>query len=151
MPNDVILIAAVTIDGLIARHHREVITWSKDIPLFKKQTLGSHVVMGSNTYDALSVELEGRQTIVVHRNDDPATILDAILGDRCYIIGGGKTYARFAPFLTHLYITPHPFVFGKGIPLFDGVIPDLELVFQQMVSVDEKGGIFQYQYRVKKS
>ena len=151
MSKDVILIAAVTIDGLIARHHREVTIWSKDLPLFKEQTLGFHVIMGSNTRDTLSVELEGRQMIVVHRNDDPASNLDAIPGDRCYIIGGGKTYARFAPFLTHLYITPHPLVFGKGIPLFDGVIPDLELVFQQMVSVDEKGGIFQYQYKVKKS
>ena len=151
MPKDVILIAAVTIDGLIARHHREVTTWSKDLPLFKEQTLGFPVIMGSNTYDTLSTELEGRQTIVVHRNNVPASILDAIPGDRCYIIGGGKTYARFAPFLTHLYITPHPLVFGEGIPLFDGAIPDLELVFQQMVSVDEKGGIFQYQYKVKKS
>ena len=151
MPNEVILIAAVTIDGLIARHHHEVTTWSKDLLLFKEQTLGFHVIMGSNTYDTLSTELDGRHTIVVHRNDDPASILDAIPGDRCYIIGGGKTYARFAPFLTHLYITPHPLVFGKGIPLFDGGIPDLELVFQQMVSVDEKGGIFQYQYKVKKS
>ena len=41
MPNEVILIAAVTIDGLIARHHREVTTWSKDLPLFKKQTFGN--------------------------------------------------------------------------------------------------------------
>jgi dihydrofolate reductase len=151
MPKDVILIAAVTIDGLIARHHHEVTTWSKDLPLFKEQTLGFHVIMGSNTHDTLSAELEGRKTIVVHRTDDPASILDTIPGDRCYIIGGGKTHARFAPFLTHLYITPHPLVFGKGIPLFDGVIPDLELVFQEMVSVDEKVGIFQYQYKVKKS
>ena len=98
MPKDVILIAAVTIDGLIARHHREVTTWSKDLPLFKEQTLGFHVIMGSNTHDTLSAELKGRQTIVVHRNNDPASILEAIPGDRCYIIGGGKTYARFAPF-----------------------------------------------------
>jgi len=151
MPNEVILIAAVTIDGLIARHHREVTTWSKDLPLFKEQTLGFHVIMGSNTHATLSAELEDREIIVVHRNDNPASILHTIPGDRCYIIGGGKTYARFAPFLTHLFITPHPLVFGKGIPLFDGEIPDLELVFQQTVSVDEKGGIFQYQYKVKKS
>ena len=151
MPNDVILIAAVTIDGLIARHHREMTTWSKDLPLFKEQTLGFHVIVGSNTHATLSAELDDREIIVVHRNDNPASILDTIPGDRCYIIGGGKTYARFAPFLTHLYITPHPMVFGKGIPLFDGAIPHLELVFQQMVSVDEKGGIFQYQYKVKKS
>ncbi|MBT4555402.1 MAG: hypothetical protein HOC41_06940 [Candidatus Marinimicrobia bacterium] len=78
MPKDVILIAAVTIDGLIARHHQEVTTWSKDLSLFKEQTLGFQVIMGSNTHDTLSAELDGREMIVVHRNDDPASILDAI-------------------------------------------------------------------------
>jgi dihydrofolate reductase len=151
MPKDVILIAAVTIDGLIARHRHEVITWSKDLHLFKEQTLGSNVIMGSNTHNILSTELEGRKTIVIHRNDDPESILKDLSVERCYIVGGGKTYARFAPFLTHLYITPHPLVFGKGIPLFDGLVPDLDLIFQQMVCVDEKDGIFQYQYRVRKS
>ena len=40
MPDEVILIAAVTVDGYIARHELEVTTWSKDLPLFKKQTMG---------------------------------------------------------------------------------------------------------------
>ena len=34
---DVILIAAVTQDGFIARHPKETITWSQDLNLFKKQ------------------------------------------------------------------------------------------------------------------
>ena len=148
MPNEVILIAAVTVDGFIARHNREVTTWSKDLHLFKEQTLGYPVVMGSNTYDTLAAELEGREMIVVHRTDDPESILADIDSDRCFIIGGGKTYARFAPYLTHLYITPHPIVFGNGVPLFDGDIPELNLSFQNMFTIDNKDGIFQYQYKV---
>jgi dihydrofolate reductase len=148
MPNEVILIAAVTVDGFIARHNREVTTWSKDLHLFKEQTLGHPVVMGSNTYDTLAAELEGREMIVVHRTDDPESILADIESDRCFIIGGGKTYARFAPYLTHLYITPHSIVFGNGVPLFDGDIPELNLSFQNMITIDKKDGIFQYQYKV---
>ena len=148
MPNEVILIAAVTVDGFIARHNREVTTWSKDLHLFKEQTLGYPVVMGSNTYDTLAAELEGREMIVVHRIDELESILADIDSDRCFIIGGGKTYARFAPYLTHLYITPHPIVFGNGVPLFDGDIPELNLSFQNMITIDKKDGIFQYQYKV---
>jgi dihydrofolate reductase len=148
MPNEVILIAAVTVDGFIARHNREVTTWSKDLHLFKEQTLGHPVVMGSNTYDTLAAELEGREMIVVHRTDDPESILADIESDRCFIIGGGKTYARFTPYLTHLYLTPHPIVFGNGVPLFDGDIPELNLSFQNMITIDKKDGIFQYQYKV---
>ena len=148
MPNEVILIAAVTVDGFIARHNREVTTWSKDLHLFKEQTLGHPVVMGSNTYGTLAAELEGREMIVVHRTDDPESILADIESDRCFIIGGGKTYARFTPYLTHLYITPHPIVFGNGVPLFDGGIPELNLSFQNMITIDKKDGIFQYQYKV---
>ena len=39
MPKEVILIAAVTIDGYIARHSFEVTSWSKDLKLFKKMRL----------------------------------------------------------------------------------------------------------------
>ena len=148
MPNEVILIAAVTVDGFIARHTHEVTTWSKDLNLFKEQTLGFPVIMGSNTYDTLAAELDGREMIVVHRNNNPESILAAIDSDRCFIIGGGKTYARFLPYLTHLFITPHPFIFGKGIPLFDGEISELNLSFQNKITVDEKDGIFQYHYKV---
>ncbi|MBT3840300.1 MAG: dihydrofolate reductase [Candidatus Marinimicrobia bacterium] len=151
MPNEVILIAAVTVDGFVARHDREVTTWSKDLRQFKEQTLGHPVVMGSNTYDTLAAELEGRRMIVIHRDDNPKEILNNIEDDRCFIIGGGKTYARFASFLTHLYITPHPFIFGKGISLFDEEVSELKLDFQKIISVDEKNGIFQYQYKVLSS
>ena len=75
MPDRVILTAAVTIDGYIARHNLEKVEWSKDLSLFKKQTMGSPVIMGSNTLKTISSELDGRDIILVGRNDEPEATL----------------------------------------------------------------------------
>ncbi len=152
MPDEVILIAAVTVDGFIARHNQEIINWSEDLYLFKEQTFGCPVIMGTNTYQTLSKDLFGREMIVVNRKDDPKKTLNKIQKKKCFIIGGGKTYFRFAPFLTHLYITPHPYVFGKGIPLFSGdSLKEIKIVFKGLIEVDRANGIFQYQYCVQKA
>ena len=42
---DVILTAAVTANGMIARHSNETVEWSADLPLFREQTVGQTVVM----------------------------------------------------------------------------------------------------------
>ena len=150
MPKDIILIAAVTVDGFIARHTQEITSWSEDLHLFKAQTMGSPIIMGSNTHSTLSAALEGRKAIVIHRNDDPQTILSSIQDERCFVIGGGKTYFRFYPYITHIYVTPHPYIFGKGVPLFDGTPEEMSLVFQDLVTVNDKRGIYQYKYKVVK-
>tara|TARA_B100000767_G_C19442424_1_gene400562 strand:- start:80 stop:535 length:456 start_codon:yes stop_codon:yes gene_type:complete len=150
MPKEVILIAAVTIDGFIARHNKEVISWSLDLPLFKKQTLGHSIIMGSNTRKIISKELSGRKNIVVTRTDDPQLVLNNINTPRCFIIGGGITYSRFSPFLTHMYITPHPFIFGKGVRLFEKFTSEINLQFKKIITVDESKGVHQYQYKVEK-
>ena len=144
---DIILIAAITMDGYIAHKSDEVITWSKDLKLFKKQTMGYPVIMGSHTEKTLAVELEGREQIVVHRNDKPEKILGKLNAKKCFIIGGGRTYTKFAPFLTHMYITPHPIVFGKGIQLFSNLEEEIPLKFIRKITVDETNGIFQFQYK----
>tara|TARA_A100001011_G_scaffold80807_1_gene83946 strand:+ start:5917 stop:6372 length:456 start_codon:yes stop_codon:yes gene_type:complete len=151
MPDRVILTAAVTIDGYIARHNLEKVEWSKDLSLFKKQTMGSPVIMGSNTLKTISSELDGRDIVLVGRNDEPEATLKKIYSDNCFIIGGGKTYHRYIDHLTHIYVTPHPYVFGKGVPLFDGEInTEISLDFQNLIEVDRTQGIFQYQYKVKR-
>ena len=149
MPSEIILIAAVTLDGFIARHSSEVTKWTKDLPLFKEQTMGYPVIMGSNTFHTLSNELVGREVVVVHRNDDPREILQNVRSQKCFIAGGGKTYSMFYPFLTHLYITPHPYVFGKGVKLFSDIVNEAEVVFENLIQVNENKGIYQYQYKVK--
>lgn len=149
MPKEIILIAAVTIDGFIARHNKEVTSWSLDLPLFKKQTLGHSIIMGSNTRKIISKELSGRKNIVVTRKNDPELVLNNIVTPRCFIIGGGITYSRFSPFLTHMYITPHPFIFGRGVRIFEKFTNEISLQFQKIIKIDEGKGIYQYQYKVE--
>ena len=150
MPKRVILIAAVTVDGYIARHHKEITTWSRDLHLFKEQTMGSPVILGSNTFDTLSKELNGRENIVVHRDDNPVSVLSKISSNTCFVIGGGRTYLRFIKYITHIYVTPHPYVFGDGISLFyEKHKIELKLKFEELVDVDRDNGIFQYQYSVE--
>ena len=150
MPQKIILIAAVTVDGYIARHSREIIKWSKDLRLFKKQTMGWSLVVGSNTYKTIETELVGRQVFVVHRNNKPDETLSKINQNKCYIIGGGKTFSKYSPFITHLFITPHPYVFGSGVPLFSDKIKEMKLNFIKINIVDQDLGIYQYQYKVIK-
>ena len=69
MPKEVVLIAAVTIDGFIARDNLEITSWSKDLHVFKKQTMGYPVIMGFNTKQTLHGHLKGRETIVINRGD----------------------------------------------------------------------------------
>ena len=75
---DIILIAATTVDGYIARNNFEVTDWSQDLSLFKKQTMGYPIIMGSHTFKTLPKELHGRKPIIVHRNDDPQKIIENI-------------------------------------------------------------------------
>jgi dihydrofolate reductase len=105
--------------------------------------------MGSNTRKIISKELSGRKNIVVTRKDDPEQVLNNIATPRCFIIGGGITYSRFSSFLTHMYITPHPFIFGKGIRIFEKFTNEINLQFQKIMTIDEGRGIYQYQYKVE--
>ena len=104
--------------------------------------------MGSNTYNTLSNDLSDREVIIVHRDDNPEKIINKITSDRCFIAGGGKTYSRFYSFLTHLYITPHPHIFGDGVSLFSEKVNESNLVFERLVEASKENGIYQYQYRV---
>ena len=150
MPGRVILIAAVTVDGYIARHNLEITSWSQDLRLFKNQTMGYPVIMGSNTFETLGNELDGRENIIVGRKDNPSQVLSNIKAEKCFVIGGGKTYFRFLKYITDVFITPHPYVFGSGVPLFSGKnIPEVRLDFERLLEVNKSMGIFQYQYKVK--
>ena len=145
---DVILIAAVTQDGFIARHAHETVNWSKDLYLFKKQTMGWPLIVGSNTFKCLQKELKGRDIIVVHREDNPQKIIENLKTEKCFIAGGGKTNTLLAPHLTHLYLTPHPNIFGSGVRLFSGKTDEMNLIFEEKIPIYEEKGLYQFQYRI---
>lgn len=146
---DVILTAAITVNGMIAHHSEETIRWSEDLHLFRKQTMGHTVVMGSNTEKTLATELDGREVIVMHRDMDPSGVLGAVKTGKCFIIGGSRTYSRFASHLTHLYLTIHPLIFSSdSLPLFSQLDNDMRMEFERMVKVSSGREFYQFQYRV---
>ncbi len=86
----------------------------------------------------------------MHRELDPAGVISRVEDNKCFIIGGARTYSRFAPHLTHLFLTFHPLVMNsKSLPLFSHLDGDLELEFINTVKVDGAPGIYQFQYKVK--
>ena len=144
----VILIAAITVDGYISRHNLDEVDWSLDLPLFKKQTMGHPVIMGVNTKKTLQVDLTGRKEIIVHRKDNPKKILKNIKDETCFVIGGGMTNSLFSPYLTHLFLTIHPLVFGKGVKLFKSLQKEIELTLVRTIEVKGEQFLYQFQYRV---
>ena len=147
----VILICATTLDGFIARNSNEITRWTKDLTLFKKQTIGSTVIVGSKTYKTIQNELKNRNIIVVNRKSDPTTILNKLkeTEDKCFIAGGGKTNSKFNKYITDLYLTPHPLIFGDGVGLFDKSKIELNIELKKTIKVKGVDNLFQYQYIVK--
>ena len=88
--------------------------------------------MGSRTRACITGELKGREIIVFHRKDKPQDILKNLNAKRCFIAGGGKTNSKFISYLTHLFLTPHPMIFGKGVRLFTDAVNEPELLFTKI-------------------
>ncbi len=143
----VLLLAAITIDGKIARGPHEAVDWSsrEDKRMFMRVSQESGVlIMGRSTYETLEQPLPKRLHVVMTHDpallaskpseqveftsDTPAEIV-AKLGARGYetaiLAGGAATYGSFiaAGMVDELWLTLEPLAFGGGISLLgDGAL-----------------------------
>jgi dihydrofolate reductase len=88
-----------------------------ELQLFKRVTMGHHIVMGRKTYESIGRLLPGRTTVIVTRQRDYAipgakiahTLEQAIAlcaGDsEIFVIGGGELYRAAMPLADRLYLT----------------------------------------------
>ena len=133
----VFIIAAVTLDGKIARDGGQVSTaWTSEADKKKFVQLTKEagtIVMGSTTYETIGRPLPGRRTIVISRSkkyegvevtsESPAELITRLGREAVRslaVCGGSSIYTQFmkAGVVTKLYLTIEPVVFGSGIPLF---------------------------------
>ncbi len=133
----VFLIAAMTMDGFIARDEKHAsFGWNskEDKKRFVELTKRAGVViMGSTTYNTLPGLLKERVNIVYSRDKKfegaemtqkaPAELLKELEArgfKEVAICGGSKIYTMFmkAKVVDRIYLTVEPLIFGKGIPLF---------------------------------
>ncbi len=134
----VLLLAALTVDGKIARHAHHFNDWSsrEDKRLFARTSKEAGVViMGRTTYETLPAPLPGRLHVVltsqperaapegVEFTADPPERILARLAHRGYttavLAGGAQTYRAFlqAGLVDELWLTIEPLAFGAGISL----------------------------------
>nr|AIA15182.1 RibD C-terminal domain protein [uncultured bacterium]AIA15224.1 RibD C-terminal domain protein [uncultured bacterium] len=133
----VILIAALSADGFIARNTDELADWtgSEDKKLFVELTKRAGVmVMGRTTFETIGRALPGRQTIVYsHRpleipgvtvtDESPTDLVQRLAAtgqQELAICGGAAVYTQFmqAGVVDELYLTVVPCLFGGGVTLF---------------------------------
>ncbi len=89
----------------------------KELALFKRITMGHHIVMGRNTWESLGRLLPGRTTVIVTRQsgyqasgaiivNSLDSALDACATDNeIFVIGGAQLYAAALPVADRIYLT----------------------------------------------
>lgn len=144
---ELILIAAISIDGFIAPADKETLpstTWTskEDFRFFvKKSKEAGILIMGSKTFDTFKRALPERKIIVMTSQperygdcNDPSLSFtkaspEEILADlskqgceQVAICGGSHIYSLFMQkgLIDRMFLTVEPFVFGEGIKLFSG-------------------------------
>ncbi|MFH1713114.1 MAG: dihydrofolate reductase family protein [Candidatus Jacksonbacteria bacterium] len=168
-----VLIAAVTLDGKIAKSAYHNVNWTskEDKQFFRKETRkAGAVIFGSNTYKAIGKPMPRCLNIIMTRQpqkyqsqtqkgllefttDSPSVILDKLTkrGFKKAIIGGGSAiYSLFlqANLIEEIYLTVAPKIFGKGISLFQDV--EIDEVNWRLIDVGKLGeGEVLMKYKLK--
>lgn len=144
MSMKVILMAALTIDGKIARDEAHFVNWSsrEDKQLYFSTSKRARVViLGHNTYKTLPAPLPGRLHIVLttdpsnkesrpgeveFTNKSPQEIVDDLRArgyTEAVLTGGAQINALFlkSNMVDEIWLTIEPLIFGVGLDLFRGV------------------------------
>jgi dihydrofolate reductase len=141
MKPNISAIAAITIDGKIARHAGHFTDWtSPEDKTFLRSLLDKSdvVVIGNNTYKTAEGPLSKRNCIVFSRavfdmerrrdnlayyNADGPSPIETILEPyrTVALLGGTQVYSYFLErnLVDDLYLTIEPVVFGNGLAIFE--------------------------------
>jgi dihydrofolate reductase len=165
----VILLMAVTADGMIARNSMELIDWTgkadKKYFIHITRDAGA-MIMGSKTFDTIGKVLPGRKNIVMTRdktrtnqgkdliftNQTPKEIINELQAQgfgSVALIGGSVVNTLFMKenLIDEVHITIVPRLFGKGLSLFNEIL-DTQLELIDIQKIDQ--GHVLLKYRVKK-
>lgn len=147
---NIILMAAVTADGKIAKHSDQLANWtsSADKKIFAQVTKDSGaIIMGRVTYETIGRPLPSRLNIIMtstpqnfesipdsleYTNKSPQEIIETLEGknfESVVICGGAKIYSKFLQenLINEIYLTIEPKIFGSGINLFEKIDVDINL------------------------
>jgi dihydrofolate reductase len=105
-----------------------------ELKLFKRLTMGHHIVMGRKTYDSIARLLPGRTTVIVTRRSDyevpgaliahsVAEAIAACEGDEeIFVIGGADLFRETVAIADRIYLTT-----VDAEPTGDTFMPDVDM------------------------
>ena len=157
-------VAAITLDGKIARHQKHYSSWtSREDKVFLHKILDQSdvVIVGNKTYKLASKPLSKRNCIVFTRsiktlehkskklifaNTGGINIQKFIQKNRykkICILGGSQIYSYFLKrnLLDEIYLTIEPIIFGKGIGLFDKEVKNVNYKLKSTKLLNQQGTI----------
>ncbi|HXG87588.1 MAG TPA: dihydrofolate reductase [Vicinamibacterales bacterium] len=114
-----------------------------ELKMFKRLTMGHHIVMGRKTYESINRLLPGRTTVIVTRQRGysvPGAIvahsfdqaLHACVGDdEVFVIGGADIFREALPIASTLHLT-----IVDAEPAGDVVMPEIDLSEWKEVSAE---------------
>lgn len=115
-----------------------------ELQLFKRVTMGHHIIMGRKTFDSIGRLLPGRTTVIVTRQKDYAVAgakvahsLDQAISqcagdDEIFVIGGGELYRAALPLADRVYLTV-----VDAEPAGDTQMPALETAQWRLISAEQ--------------
>lgn len=161
----VLLVAAITVDGKIARDDHELTTWTsrEDKRLFARVSREAGVlIMGRATYETLPAPLPGRLNVVMTSRPDmpvPAGVEltgdspERVLGhlaergyDTVVVAGGAQIYRAFllAGMVDEIWLTVEPLAFGRGVSLLGDEPLDLRLELLEIQRLGDRAVMLRY-------
>ena len=168
----IVAIAAVTLDGKIARHAGHMTDWtSPEDKEFLHDFLDKSdvVVVGNNTYKTAQEPLSKRNCIVLthsvtdtKRQSEKLLFCNPASSDirkllenyrTVAILGGTQTYTYFLEkgLLDEIYITIEPLIFGNGLELFKSSADKMaQFYLRSAKRLNERGSILLH-YEVLKA
>jgi dihydrofolate reductase len=147
MPPRLSLIVAMARNRVIGANNR--IPWHlpDDLKMFKRLTMGHHIVMGRKTYESIGRLLPGRTTVIVTRQRGYAvtgaiiahSLHDAINAaardDEIFVIGGAELFREALPIADRIHLS-----LVDAEPDGDTWMPEFDRAQWAEVSSEEKAG-----------
>ena len=153
------IIVAVADNNAIGKDNALLWYISEDMRFFRRQTLGSPVIMGRKTFESIGRALPGRVNVVISRSfstgeevevvaslEDAFKVAESTNLEKCFIMGGGQIYAQAMQVADRLIVTHVHTVIEDADTFFPPIDPSVWTVIQrsELFTDEETGYTFEF-------
>ena len=160
------IIVAISDNNAIGKDNELLWHISADMKFFRRQTLGSPVIMGRKTFESIGRALPGRVNIVISRGFDTGEDVEVVGSledafataastnlEKCFIMGGGQIYAQALEMADKLVVTHVHTVIEDADTFFPPIDPSVWTVAgrSELFTDEESGYTFEFVEYVRHS